>query len=99
MTYFKFNNKFCKQKPGLPIGNPFSGVLANLFLEFLESSSFKYRLPSNTTYSRYIDTKQSDGEVPVMLELWGMQSNPLWPSLSVPLWSEVVAPDRVLSLG
>ena len=23
------------------------------------------------------DTKQSDGEVPVMLELWGMRSTPL----------------------
>ena len=52
MTYFKFN-KFYKQKYGLPKGNPLSGVLACLFLEFLES--FKYRLPSNTTYSRYID--------------------------------------------
>ena len=38
-------------------------------------------------------SKQSDGEVPVMLELWGM------PSLSGPLWSGVVAPDRVLSKG
>ena len=27
------------------------------------------------------DTKQSDGEAPVMLELWGMRSNPLLPSL------------------
>ena len=32
------------------------------------------------------DTKQSDGEVPVMLELWGMQSTPSLPSLSGPLW-------------
>ena len=29
------------------------------------------------------DIKQSDGEAPVMLELWGMQSNPSWPSLQV----------------
>ena len=27
------------------------------------------------------DTRQSDGEVPVMLELWGMRSTPLLPSL------------------
>ena len=27
------------------------------------------------------DTKQSDGEVPVMLELWGMQNNSSLPSL------------------
>ena len=37
------------------MGNPLSGVLACLFLEFLVSGPFKYRLPSNTTYFRYID--------------------------------------------
>ena len=35
MTYFKFNNKFHKQKYGLPMGKPLSSVLACLFLEFL----------------------------------------------------------------
>ena len=45
------------------------------------------------------DTKQSDGEVPVMLELWGMQSTPSLPSLPDPLWPGVVVPDRVLSMG
>ena len=45
------------------------------------------------------DTKQSDGEVPVMLELWGMQSTPSLPSLPDPLWLGAVAPDRVLSMG
>ena len=40
------------------------------------------------------DTKQSDGEVPVMLELWGMQSTPSLPSLLGPLWLEVVVPDK-----
>ena len=44
-------------------------------------------------------TKQSDGEAPVMLELWGMQCTPLLPSLPGPLCSGVVAPDRVLSIG
>ena len=39
------------------------------------------------------DTKQSDGEVPVMLELWGMRSTPLLPSLPGPLWPGMVAPD------
>ena len=33
-------------------------------------------------------TKQSDGEVPVMLELWGMRSTPLLPLLPDPLWLE-----------
>ena len=31
------------------------------------------------------DTKQSDGEVPVIRELWGMQSTPLLPSLPGPI--------------
>ena len=45
------------------------------------------------------DTKQSDGEVPVMLELWGMHSTPSMSLLPGPLWPEVVVPDRVLSMG
>ena len=45
------------------------------------------------------DTKQSDGEVPVMLELWGMRSTPSLPSLPGLLRSGVVTPDRVLSMG
>ena len=41
------------------------------------------------------DTKQSDGEVPVMLELWEMQS-----TLSLPLLSGLeIAPDWLLSMG
>ena len=44
-------------------------------------------------------TKQSDSEVPVMLELWGMQSIPSLLSLPGPLKLGVVAHDRVLSMG
>ena len=40
------------------------------------------------------DTKQSDGEVPAMLELWEMRSTPLLPSLQGPLWPGLVAPDK-----
>ena len=40
------------------------------------------------------DTKQSDGEIPVMLELCGMQSTPY-----IAFAPDVVAPDRVLSMG
>ena len=40
------------------------------------------------------DTKQSDGEVLVMLELWKMRSTP-----SSPVWPGMVAPDRALSMG
>ena len=44
-------------------------------------------------------TKQSDGEVPVMLEIWRMQIIPLLPSLPGPLRPRVVALDRALSMG
>ena len=40
------------------------------------------------------DTKQSDGEVPVMLKLWGMRSTPSLPSLPGPLWPSVAAPGK-----
>ncbi len=45
------------------------------------------------------DTKQSDGETPVMLEFWGMRVPLLLPLLPGPLWPKVEAPDRVLSMG
>ena len=45
-----------------------------------------------------IDIKQFDGEAPVMMELWEMQSTPSLLSLTGPLWPGVVAPDRVLSM-
>ena len=45
------------------------------------------------------DTKQSNGEALVMLELWGMQSTLLLSSLQGPLWPGVVAPNRVLFMG
>ena len=45
------------------------------------------------------NTKQSDGEISVMLGLWGIRSTPSLPLLPGPLWPGVVAPDRVLSMG
>ena len=42
------------------------------------------------------DTKQSDGEVPVMLGLWGMWSILSLPLLPGPHWPEMVARDRAL---
>ena len=36
------------------------------------------------------DTKQSDGEAPVILKLWGMWGAPFLPSLPGPLWPRVV---------
>ena len=44
------------------------------------------------------DTKQCDDEVPVMQELWGMQSTSSLPLLPDSLCFRVVAPDRVLSM-
>ena len=46
----------------------------------------------------WYDIKQSDGEAPVMLELWGMWSTLSLPSLPSTFWPGVVAPDRVLSM-
>ena len=39
------------------------------------------------------DTKQSDGEVPAMMELWGMRSTPSFSSLPGPRWPSDVAPE------
>ena len=44
-------------------------------------------------------TKRSDGEVPVMLGLWGMWSTPSLPLLPGPLWPGIVAHDRALSMS
>ena len=56
------------------------------------------RPPQKNECSGY-DTKQSNGEVPVMMELWGMWSTSSLPSLPGPLWPQVVVPNRVLSMG
>ena len=44
------------------------------------------------------DTKQSDGEAPVMLKLWVMQRNPSLPSLPGVLSPGVVVPNKVLTI-
>ena len=45
------------------------------------------------------DTKQSDGEVTVMLKLWAIVSIHSLLSLPGPFWLGVVAPHRVISTG
>ena len=45
------------------------------------------------------DTKQSDGEVPVMLGLWGMLNTPSLPLLPGPFCPRKVAPERALSMA
>ena len=64
-------------------------------VEYIDSISAErlYPLPNECpTYN----TKQSDGEAPVTLEMW---TTPSLPSLPGPLWPGVVAPDMVLSIG
>ena len=45
------------------------------------------------------DIKQSDGETPIMQELWGLQKTPSLPSLPGPLWPIEIAPDRFLFIN
>ena len=54
--------------------------------------------PPPNEWPKY-DTKKSDGEVPVILELWEMQSTPSLPSIPGPLRPRVVVPNRVLCMG
>ena len=51
---------------------------------------------SPNVYPGY-DTKQSNGEARVMLELWRMHSTPSLPLLPGPLYPGMVTTDRVLS--
>ncbi len=66
-------------------------------VEYTNCTSAERKYPINE-YPGY-DTKQSDGEVPVMLELWGMWRTPSLPLLPSNLWLGVVSPDGVLSMG
>ena len=52
-------------------------------VEYTDCFSVEGKDPSNKC-SGY-DTKQSDGEVPVILDLWGIQSTPSLSSLPGPL--------------
>ena len=67
-------------------------------VEYTDCTSAEGVRPSPNECPGY-DPKQSDGEVPAVLELWGMRSTPSLPSLPGPLWPGVVAPDRALSMG
>ena len=55
--------------------------------------------PTHSNEGPGYDIKQSDGEVSVILEFWGMRSTPSLPSLPGPLFPGVVALERILSLG
>ena len=67
-----------------------------LWLNFAQSSgTMEY---TDCFYAEGYDPPH-DGEVPVMLELWGMRSTPSLPLLSGLLWPGVVVLDRALSMG
>ena len=66
-------------------------------VEYTDCTSAKGQDPTNQC--PWYPTKQSDGEVPVMLEVWGMWSTHSLQLLPGPLWPGVLAPDRALSIG
>ena len=68
-------------------------------VEYTDCTSAEGQDPSPTNECPWYDTKQSDGEVPAVLELWGMRNTPSLPSIPGPVWPGVVAPDRALSMG
>ena len=76
------------------------GMIAQLagVEEYTDCTSAERVTPTSNESPGY-DTKQSDGESPVMLGLWGMWSTPSLPLLPGPLWVGMVTPDRALSRG
>ena len=66
-------------------------------VEYTDCTSAEEKPASNE--SPVYDSKQSDGEVPVMLGLWRIRSTPLFPLLQLPFWPIVVAPDKALCMG
>ena len=68
-------------------------------VEYTDCTSAEGQDPPPINECPGYDTKQSDGEVPVKLGLWGMWSTPSLPLLPGPLWPGMVVPDRALSMG
>ena len=81
----------------IPFNSPFESSSVGWLCRIHTASLLRCKGSSNECPG--YDTKQSDSEAPVILELWGMQSTPLMPLLLGPLWPEKVTPDRVLSMG
>ena len=73
----------------------FNGILFAQSAGTVEyTNCFSAQGEDSTNECPVYDTKQSDGEVPAILELWGMRSYPSLPSLPGPLWPGVVSPDK-----
>ena len=62
----------------LAVSIPFRGFVADQMRDNLESAQYVIDCLG-------YDTKQYDGEVPLMVDVWGMWSTPSLPSLSCPL--------------
>ena len=84
------HKEFCGLKNDIRIKEckPHTNIIAQ------SAGGVEYTDPPNE-YPGY-DTKQSDGEVPVMLGLWRMWSIPSLPGL---LWFGMIVPDRVYELN
>ena len=65
-------------------------------VEYTDCTSAERQDPTNRCPE--YDTKQSDGEVPVILDLWGMWNTPSLLLLPGLLLLGVVAPDGTLSM-
>ena len=63
------------------------------------NDSFSAEEQDSTNKCPGYDTQQSNSEVPIMWELCGMRSTLSLPLLLGLLWSRMVAPHRVLSMG
>ena len=40
-NYFQLNNDFYKQNTGIPMGNPLSGIISEIFLQNLENKDLQ----------------------------------------------------------
>ena len=79
---------------------PLTSVLVALSAGSVEcTDSFSLKGHDSPNECQRYDSKQSDGEAPVMLEVWGIQSTPLLPSFSGLLRLGVVASDRAPFMG
>ena len=52
---FSFNNNYFKQMSGMSMGSPISPILANLFLEHLETTRLFNIVPREVLWFRYVD--------------------------------------------
>ena len=73
-------------------------LLSRLGLQNTPSAFLQRGKTPHPNECSWYDTKLSDGEVPIMLELWEMRSNRFLPPLPGLLRPIIVALDRVLSL-